>query len=160
MIRLPPRSTRTYDLFPYTTLFRSLLGSGAEPRPSQADYASAVTAAFAPRATVGTPNMVLAEAGTGIGKTLGYIAPASLWAQRNKGTVWLSTYTKNLQRQLDQELTRLYPDPAEKMEKAVIRKGRENYLCLLNFAETADRAALSGNAVAVGPSEEHTSELQ
>src|SRR3546814_13567070 len=30
MIRLPPRSTRTYTLFPYTTLFRSL--QGAEQR--------------------------------------------------------------------------------------------------------------------------------
>src|SRR3546814_13511875 len=109
MIRLPPRSTRTYDLFPYTTLFRSLLGSGAEPRPSQADYASAVTAAFAPRATVGTPNMVLAEAGTGVGKTLGYIAPASPWAERNEAPVWLSTYTRNLQHQSDQEIDRLFP---------------------------------------------------
>src|SRR3546814_16400449 len=30
MIRRPPRSTRTDTLFPYTTLFRSLLGRGAE----------------------------------------------------------------------------------------------------------------------------------
>ena len=33
----------------------------------------------------GDPHVVLAEAGTGTGKTLGYIAPASLWAERNKG---------------------------------------------------------------------------
>ncbi|HEX7777399.1 MAG TPA: ATP-dependent DNA helicase, partial [Parvibaculum sp.] len=127
-----------------------LVGDGAEKRSGQSDFAAATTHAFDAREAAGAPNIVLAEAGTGIGKTLGYIAPASLWAERNKGTVWLSTYTKNLQRQLDQELTRLYPDPAEKMEKAVIRKGRENYLCLLNFAEIADRAALSGGAVAIG----------
>ena len=127
-----------------------LVGPDAEQRSGQSDFAAETARAFNARDAAGTPNIVIAEAGTGIGKTLGYIAPASLWAQRNKGTVWLSTYTKNLQRQLDQELTRLYPDPAEKIEKAVIRKGRENYLCLLNFAETADRAALSGNAVAVG----------
>lgn len=127
-----------------------LVGPDAERRAGQSDFAAETSHAFGPRNLAGAPNIVLAEAGTGIGKTLGYIAPSSLWAQRNKGTVWLSTYTKNLQRQLDQELTRLYPDPAEKTEKAVIRKGRENYLCLLNFAEIADRAVLSGGAVAVG----------
>lgn len=127
-----------------------LTGPDAEARPGQQVFARVASEAFAPRERAGTPHIVLAEAGTGIGKTLGYIAPASLWAERNKGTVWLSTYTKNLQRQLDQELTRLYPDPIEKAEKAVIRKGRENYLCLLNFAESADRAALSGGAATTG----------
>lgn len=127
-----------------------LAGPDAEARPGQVAFAGVAAAAFGPRERTGEPNIVLAEAGTGIGKTIGYVAPASLWADRNKGTVWLSTYTKNLQRQLDQELSRLYPDPEEKAEKAVIRKGRENYLCLLNFAEMADRAALGGNAVAIG----------
>ncbi|MEQ8281437.1 MAG: ATP-dependent DNA helicase [Parvibaculum sp.] len=127
-----------------------LAGAGAERREGQADFAAAAAFAFGPREAAGAPNVVIAEAGTGIGKTIGYIAPASLWATRNKGTVWISTYTKNLQRQLDQELSRLYPDPSEKAEKTVIRKGRENYLCLLNFAELADRAALSGGATAIG----------
>mgnify|MGYP003626594015 CR=1 FL=1 len=127
-----------------------LAGADAESRPGQADFAGIASLAFAPRNAAGEPNVVIAEAGTGIGKTIGYIAPASLWATRNKGTVWISTYTKNLQRQLDQELTRLFPDPAEKAEKAVIRKGRENYLCLLNFAEMADRAALGGGAATIG----------
>ena len=40
-------------------------------------------------------------------------------------------------------LARLYPDPAERDEKAVMRKGRENYLCLLNFEEAAKRTALA-----------------
>src|SRR5690606_31434376 len=112
--------------------------------PGQGQFAAEAARAFSPRDKAGAPNVVLAEAGTGIGKTLGYVAPASLWAERNHGAVWLSTYTKALQRQLDQEVSRLYPDPKEKAEKAVIRKGRENYLCLLNYAELADRAALSG----------------
>jgi ATP-dependent DNA helicase DinG len=112
-----------------------LLGAEAEPRPQQADYASAVSQAFAPRGEAGAPNLVLAEAGTGVGKTLGYIAPASLWAEKNEGTVWLSTYTRNLQHQIDGELDRLYPTPKAKAEQVVIRKGRENYLCLLNFEE-------------------------
>ncbi len=120
----------------------ALLGEHAEPRPEQADYASAASAAFEPRDRVNRPNVVLAEAGTGVGKTLGYIAPASLWAEKNEGAVWLSTFTRNLQRQIDRELDRLYPEPKVKFEKAVLRKGRENYACLLNYEEAVGRAAL------------------
>ncbi|MDE1172949.1 MAG: ATP-dependent DNA helicase [Parvibaculaceae bacterium] len=128
----------------------ALVGPDAEERPGQSDYAAIATYAFEPRERAGEPRLMIAEAGTGIGKTLGYIASASLWAERNKATVWISTYTKNLQRQLDQELVRLFPDPAERMEKAVVRKGRENYLCLLNYAEFAERAALGGAGVTAG----------
>ena len=112
-----------------------MLGPNAEQRPGQADYASAAARAFAPRAAPGDPAVVLAEAGTGTGKTLGYVAPASLWAERNGGSVWISTYTKHLQRQIDVELARLYPDPTERRRRVVVRKGRENYLCLLNLQE-------------------------
>jgi ATP-dependent DNA helicase DinG len=126
-----------------------LLGEGAEHRPSQADYASAATEAFQPRQQAGEPRLVLAEAGTGTGKTLGYIAPASLWAETNGAPVWISTYTRNLQRQLDTELDRLYPDSALKSRKVVVRKGRENYLCLLNFEEQVSRNRLA-EAVASG----------
>lgn len=115
----------------------------AEVRPQQADYTSAAAEAFAPRDVVGEPRIVLAEAGTGVGKTLGYIAPASLWAEKNGGAVWLSTYTRNLQRQLDSELDRLHPDPKDKADRVVIRKGRENYLCLLNMEEQVNRAAMN-----------------
>ena len=119
----------------------ALLGEDAEPRPQQADYAAAVAAAFAPRQRPDEPQAVLAEAGTGVGKTLGYIAPASLWAERNQGTVWISTFTRNLQSQIAGELDRLYPDPVQKRRRVVVRKGRENFLCLLNYEE-AVRAAL------------------
>ena len=125
------------------TRLASMLGHGSEQRPGQADYAAAAAAAFAPRETRGSPHMVLAEAGTGTGKTLGYIAPASLWAERNKGSVWIATYTRHLQRQIDGELARLYPDAAERRRRVVVRKGRENYLCLLNL-EDAVGAATSG----------------
>ncbi len=67
--------------------------------------------AFAPRDQPDQPQAVLAEAGTGVGKTLGYIAAASLWAEKNRGSVWISTYTRNLQTQIAGELDRLYPDP-------------------------------------------------
>lgn len=129
-----------------------LLGSAAEERTEQKAYAELAAEAFAPPEHVGEPAFIVAEAGTGIGKTLGYIAPASVWAQKNNGAVWLSTYTRNLQRQLDQELDRLYPDPVDKIRKVVIRKGRENYFCLLNFEEAIARlgALTDMNAVALG----------
>ncbi len=114
----------------------AMLGPDAEQRPGQADYAGAAATAFAPREVRGDPHLVLAEAGTGTGKTLAYIAPASLWAEKNRGTVWISTFTRHLQRQIDAELARLFPDPAERRRRVVVRKGRENYLCLLNYEET------------------------
>src|SRR5271157_4250345 len=107
------------------TRLAELLGAGAEPRPQQADYAAAV-----------------AEAGTGVGKTLGYIAPASLWAEKNRGSVWISTYTRNLQTQIAGELDRLYPDPEQKQRQVVVRKGRENFLCLLNYEEAVGGALM------------------
>ncbi len=134
----------------------ALLGAGAEPRPQQADYASAVSRVFGPRDNAGAPRVVLAEAGTGVGKTLGYVAPASVWVDKNEGTVWISTYSKNLQRQIDRELDRLYPDAAEKRRKVAVRKGRENYLCLLNFEDAARRpgesalAGMAGASVGLG----------
>ena len=126
-----------------------LLGPNAEQRPTQADYASALTEAFQPRETEGEPRLVLAEAGTGTGKTLGYIAPASVWAKRNGAPVWISTFTRNLQRQLDGELDRLYPDPRDKARNVVIRKGRENYMCLLNFEERLNQRRVADH-VALG----------
>ncbi len=126
-------------------------GHSAEPRPQQADFASAIATAFTPRDREDAPNAVMAEAGTGVGKTLGYLAAATLWAERNRAPVWVSTYTRNLQHQIEAELDRRYPDPLEKAEKVVIRKGRENYLCLLNFADAARGAAAQpGGAVGLG----------
>ncbi len=122
-----------------------------EERPQQADYASAVVSAFNPHEKENTPWVVLAEAGTGIGKTLGYIASASVWAEKNQDTVWISTYTRNLQRQIDDELELLFPDKNKKEHRIVIRKGRENYLCLLNLEEAVGRIYTNPeNAVALG----------
>ncbi|MCD8571165.1 MAG: hypothetical protein LRY76_06545 [Alphaproteobacteria bacterium] len=130
-----------------------LLGGKAEQREKQMEYASLISKAFQPLQNENEPPIVLAEAGTGIGKTLGYLAPASVWAEKNQGTVWLSTYTKNLQKQIDQELDKLYPDSDLKALKVAVRKGRENYLCLLNLEDFTAGAALSrypGHAVAAG----------
>ncbi len=130
-----------------------LVGSEAELRPGQQAYARAAAHAFRPRERRETPNMLLAEAGTGIGKTLGYLAPASLWSQQSGGAVWVSTFTKALQRQLSRETERVYPDSAQHREKVVVRKGRENYLCLLNLEDAlqggfAGRAAILAHLVA------------
>lgn len=141
----PAPRTVTIDLADVEARLTTLTGSGAEVRPGQRAYAAAVADAFAPRMIREAPNMVLAEAGTGIGKTLGYLAPASLWAERAGGPVWISTYTKALQRQLAQETERVFPDPAIRRAKVVTRKGRENYLCLLNL-EDALQGGFQGRA--------------
>lgn len=122
-----------------------LTGNTAERREGQRHFAATAAQAFAPRRMRDTPNLVLAEAGTGIGKTLGYLAPASLWTEAADGAVWVSTFTKALQRQLGHETARLYPDPAERRARVVTRKGRENYLCLLNL-EDALQGGFQGRA--------------
>ena len=123
----------------------ALVGDAAETRQGQRDFAQAAAQIFAPRARKGEPNMVLAEAGTGIGKTLGYLAPASLWSKAADGAVWISTFTKALQRQLVRETHRIYPNETEFRSKVVVRKGRENYLCLLNL-EDALQGGFTGRA--------------
>ena len=151
----PRPAPRTVTLQPDAVLARleQLTGAGAEARPGQRAYAAAAVEVFRPKAHREQPNMLLAEAGTGIGKTLGYLAPASLWAGEAQGTVWISTYTKALQRQLDRETLRLFPDPAVAAKRVVVRKGRENYLCLLNLEDAlqggfAGRAAILAQLVA------------
>ena len=131
-----------------------LTGSGAETRPAQVAYASETGEVFAPRRREGLPHVLLAQAGTGIGKTLGYLAPASLWAEQSGGTVWVSTYTKALQRQLRRESRRAWPGQrGNGTQPVVVRKGRENYLCLLNLEDAlqggfAGRAAIMAQLVA------------
>lgn len=120
-----------------------------ETRPAQSDYAAEAAYAFSPRNEAGRPRVLLAEAGTGTGKTLGYLAPASLWAERNAGAAWISTYTRALQRQIDRESRALWPDEAERRRKTVVRKGRENYLCLLNLQDMVQAAQL-GNGDLIG----------
>lgn len=128
------------------TRLRQLTGEDAEDRPTQQAYAIEAAQAFAPRQREGQPHLLLAQAGTGIGKTLGYLAPASLWAEQSGGTVWVSTFTKALQRQLRRESARAWPGRrADGSQPVVVRKGRENYLCLLNL-EDALQGGFSGRA--------------
>ncbi|MEL7445920.1 MAG: ATP-dependent DNA helicase [Pseudomonadota bacterium] len=121
-----------------------LTGEGAEKRDGQLSYAVNAARIFAPRDKRDLPHIALAQAGTGIGKTLGYLAPSSVWAGASGGTVWVSTFTKNLQRQLRSESRRAWPqERPDGSPPVVVRKGRENYLCLLNL-EDALQGGFSG----------------
>lgn len=72
---------------------------------------------------------MVAEAGTGVGKTFAYLIPAVLWAARRKEKVVVSTRTKALQQQIvDRDLPDLAVIMEEKIKYAEA-KGRENFLC-------------------------------
>ncbi|MBN8500239.1 MAG: ATP-dependent DNA helicase, partial [Sphingomonadales bacterium] len=142
----PQPAQVTLDPAAVTQQLVRLTGAEAEARAAQAAYAEEAAHGFAPRKREGQPHILLAQAGTGIGKTLGYLAPASLWSAASGGTVWVSTYTKVLQRQLRRESRRAWPlRRADGSPPVVVRKGRENYLCLLNL-EDALQGGFSGRA--------------
>ncbi len=151
--RAPPRQVELSEADVLAQL-DALTGEGAEKRAGQRAYAADVSRIFAPRDRREVPHVALAQAGTGIGKTLGYLAPASVWSGASGGTVWVSTFTKNLQRQLRSESRRAWPiKRPDGTPPVVVRKGRENYLCLLNLEDAlqggfAGRPAILAQLVA------------
>ena len=70
------------------------------------------------------------EAGTGVGKSFAYLVPSMLWAVQNKERVVVSTGTINLQQQLIEKDIPLAQKIIGKPLKAVLVKGRQNYVCL------------------------------
>ena len=78
--------------------------------------------------------VLLAEAGTGTGKTLAYLVPAILSRKR----VLVSTGTKNLQEQIFFKDLPVLRDSLGVPFSATYMKGRGNYLCLHRFAEQRD----------------------
>src|SRR5436305_4253596 len=90
--RPPPRTINLSAEAARTRLDR--LTGKVEAREGQRAMAEAVTRVFEPKQAKRVPNLLLAEAGTGIGKTLAYLAPASVWAEEAGGAVWVSTFTK------------------------------------------------------------------
>jgi len=114
-------------------------------REEQQQYANFLSKTFTPLQDAEKPNVILAEAGTGVGKTIGYLSPSTLWAEKNEGSVWISTYTRNLQKQIDNELTNFYKNNDEKKAHVVTRKGRENYLCLLNLEDITLADSINNN---------------
>ncbi len=117
-------------LGPGGTLARTL--PGFEVRDSQRAMAAAVADAIA------DGGILLAEAGTGTGKTLAYLVPAILSGQR----VLVSTGTKNLQEQLIDKDVPLLRHALGVPFRATCMKGRGNYLCLHRFTQVQldDRA--------------------
>jgi len=95
-----------------------------EHREQQVEMARAVATAF-------NKGQILAvEAGTGVGKSLGYLAPAIQYAAHNHARVVVSTNTKNLQEQLfAKDLPQLANTLDEPFQYALL-KGRGNYICL------------------------------
>ncbi|MEO5680458.1 MAG: ATP-dependent DNA helicase [Acidimicrobiales bacterium] len=101
------------------------LPGGGEPRPGQLEMAEAVAA------TVEGQRHLVVQAGTGTGKSLGYLVPCIVTGQR---TV-IATATKALQDQLaGKDLPFLAEHLAQPFAVAVL-KGRSNYLCRQRLAE-------------------------
>ena len=103
------------------------------PRQSQADMARAVAQA------ISTQSTLLAEAGTGTGKTFAYLVPALLWG----GKVIVSTGTRNLQ---DQLFLRDIPVVRKALNAPVsiaLLKGRANYVCHFHFDRTLQNGRLT-----------------
>ncbi|REK77215.1 ATP-dependent DNA helicase DinG [Paenibacillus paeoniae] len=76
---------------------------------------------------------LLIEAGTGTGKSLGYLIPALYYSIQSKSKIVVSTHTINLQEQLRQRDLPLLGEVLPFPFKASIFKGRGNYLCLRKF---------------------------
>jgi ATP-dependent DNA helicase DinG len=112
-----------------------------EPRPGQRSMATAVAGVIA------DGGVLLAEAGTGTGKTLAYLVPAILSGKR----VLVSTGTKNLQEQIFTKDVPLLRRALGRHFAATYMKGRGNYLCLHRFeqfrqatpSQPAERIALT-----------------
>ncbi|MFN2222225.1 MAG: ATP-dependent DNA helicase, partial [Candidatus Promineifilaceae bacterium] len=106
---------------------------GYEFRPQQVEMLEAVAGAF------NQGQHLLVEAGTGTGKSVGYLLPAAFWASQNDRRVVVSTNTINLQDQLLHkdipELQQLLPFEL----RATVLKGRRNYLCTRLFQELRHR---------------------
>ncbi len=122
-----------------------------EQREEQKEMAQNVASAF------NQGDFLLVEAGAGVGKSLAYLVPALLWAEKNKDRTVVSTNTKNLQEQLFFKDIPLLEKALPFEFKVTLLKGKKNYLCLyrlynlINKAEyelpLEDQKALSNLAV-------------
>ena len=106
-----------------------------EDRPSQRAMAARIAQLYN-RGGIG-----LLEAGTGVGKSLGYLVPALRWGARNKERTIVSTNTINLQEQLvGKDLPFLKDALDDQPVRFALLKGWRNYVCLsrLEHAESAE----------------------
>jgi ATP-dependent DNA helicase DinG len=103
------------------------------PRRSQTEMAKAIAAAIDGQTTL------IAEAGTGTGKTFAYLVPALMWG----GKTIVSTGTKNLQ---DQLFSRDIPTVRAALQAPVsvaLLKGRANYVCHYHLERTLQNGRLT-----------------
>ena len=110
---------------PGGTFERSL--PGWRVRPQQLEFAQAVLAA------IESAGVLIAEAGTGTGKTFAYLAPALIAG----GRVIVSTGTKTLQDQLFHRDLPLVREALGVPAKVALLKGRANYVCLHHLEESS-----------------------
>ncbi|RNC70665.1 MAG: helicase [Desulfuromonadales bacterium] len=115
-----------------------------EFRNEQLRMAFAVTEAF------NDDRVAVIEAGTGTGKSLAYLVPAVLWAIRNKERVVISTNTINLQEQLTKKDIPFLQKHGSLPFRAVLVKGRSNYLCLRKLAGVKSEPSLFADDPAAG----------
>jgi ATP-dependent DNA helicase DinG len=117
-----------------------------EERPGQVAMAEAVAEA------IETGRHLIVEAGTGTGKTLGYLVPA---ISSGKRTV-VATATKALQDQLDKKDLPFLVEHLDQPFSYSILKGRSNYLCRQRASEieTADEQLGLDGLAERAPSEE------
>jgi ATP-dependent DNA helicase DinG len=94
-----------------------------EQRDEQLEMARATAAAFEDR------EHLLVEAGTGVGKSFAYLAPAIMQAAEGRQRVVISTYTIALQEQLIGKDIPFLQEVLPVKFSAVLAKGRNNYLC-------------------------------
>jgi ATP-dependent DNA helicase DinG len=105
---------------------------GWRERPQQVAMALAVAQAIA------SQGRLVAEAGTGTGKTFSYLVPALLGG----GKVIVSTGTKTLQDQLYERDLPLVRDALRSPATIALLKGRANYLCLHHLERTSREGRL------------------
>jgi ATP-dependent DNA helicase DinG len=94
-----------------------------EERPEQIEMAKAVQQAFS------NGRKLAIEAGTGVGKSFAYLIPAINSACSGMGKTLISTFTITLQEQLINKDIPLLAECLPQSFKAVLAKGRNNYLC-------------------------------
>lgn len=108
-----------------------------EHRPGQIEMSEAVGAALE------GGEVLMVEAGTGVGKSLAYLVPSILWARAHAQPVVVSTNTKNLQEQLiEKDLPLLRRSLGIEFEAALL-KGRTNYVCVRRFVSLVREAMMS-----------------
>jgi len=114
-----------------------------EYRPQQQEMAVAVARALE------EDRHLVVEAGTGVGKSLAYLAPAILFALEQHKKAIISTHTINLQEQLLHKDIPILKKTLPVEFEAALMKGRQNYLC----PRRLERALQSSKELFTGPEE-------